>query len=247
MKRRIFTQATLTTLLLAAGCSAPDRTTAPQPTRTAGWVTPPMIESAHRTVSGLTINGRATPLGRVVLRGAGETAYATGADPQGRFQLRIQAPAADTLFVVEAMEGQEASPAPYRLFASRDPQGPIALLAAGAPTRRLDPGGVLDVIDSDGGALAASGRATPGRMVPVAVAGRPAIQARTGSDGRWSVVLDSTASTAAAVMVGDRTYAYPGPEGGGSGLVVQRTPGGWRLSWPLSPQSRQSSWFPSAG
>ena len=205
-----------------------------------------MVEGVEHTAGGLVVSGLATPMGRVVLRGAGETAYATGATAQGRFQLRIQPPAADTLFVIEATDGQNVSPAPWRLLAPRDPAAPVALVAAGAATRRLGrSGGPLDVIDSDGHAMIASGRAPAGTVIPVSINGRAPIQARAGADGRWSVVLDSVASSAGEVTVGERRYAWPGPVDNGA-LTILPANGGWTLSWELSPQSRQSSWFPNA-
>jgi len=206
-----------------------------------------MVEGVEHTAGGLVVTGLATPMGRVVLRGAGETAYATGATAQGRFQLRIQPPTADTLFVIEATDGQNVSPAPWRLLAPRDPAAPVALVAAGAATRRLDRAdGPLDVIDSDGHALIASGRAPAGTVVPVSIAGGEPVQGRAGADGRWSVVLDSSKATAGDILVGERHYAYPGPGNSGATSVLPAA-GGWALAWELAPLSHQYSWFPKAG
>ena len=253
MKRRIFTTSAptvvMTVALLAAACSAPENVPAPAPARTTGWITAPMVQGVERTSGGLVVTGLATPMGRVVLRGAGETAYATGATAQGRFQLRVQPPAADTLFVIEATDGQNVSPAPWSLLAPHNPGAPVALLAAGAATRRLDRAGALDVIDSDGHAVIASGRAPAGTVIPVSIGGRERVPARTGADGRWSVVLDAGAATAGEIVVGETRYAWPGPgnAASGVGLVLQPAPGGWMLARDLSPRSRQVSWFPNAG
>jgi hypothetical protein len=256
MKRRILAigMATLVATAGVTACSpAPEgRGPTPQDGGGSGWVAPPQIESVGRTAAGLSVSGRAAPQGRVVLRAAGGTAYAVGADAGGRFDLQVRAPANDTLFMVETQNGQDASPAPYQMLVSRDPAGPTALLAAGAPTRRLDRAGPLDVVDSDGHALLASGRAAPGSTVAVSVAGREPVQVRVGTDGRWSRTLTTEGAGAADIVVTGRHYAYPGPvlgSGGagasGGGLAIVSNPQGWSVSWPVAPRSRQGSWFPA--
>ena len=181
-----------------------------------------------------------------MLRAAGGTAYAIGADDRGRFDLQIRSPATDTLFMVEAQNGQEASPAPYQMLVSRDSTGPTALLSSGAPTRRMGRAGPLDVVDSDGHALLASGRAPPGTDVTVSAAGRPPKQVRVGRDGRWNLTLTSEGAGPAEIVVAGHRYAYPGPilGGGGQGLAIVSNPQGWSVSWAVPPRSRQSSWFP---
>ncbi len=252
MKRRIFAGGVVALITgMAAACSSPERAAAPEAAsgsaRAGDWVTPPLIDSVERGRGDLIVKGSAAPLGRVVLRGAGETAYAAGADDRGRVELRIQPPAADTLFVVETRTGQDAAPAPQRLLVAKDPAGPIALLAAGAPTRRLDPAGALDVIDGDGQALLASGRAPPGTTVSVAVGGGAAIETRVGEDGRWTLLLDAPGGAATDVTVEGRLYRYPGPGPATSdGFALEAVQGGFRASWRLSASSRQSSWFPNA-
>lgn len=247
MKRRIFTSSVLALGLIGPGCSAPERVAPPPPAGTSGWVAPPMIETVERRRAGLLVRGRMAPLGRIVLRGPGNTAYAAGADDQGRFELRVAPPAADALFVVEARIGQDAAPSPYRMLASLDPAGPIALLAPGAPSRRLDPAGALDVVDSDGRALLASGRARPGTAVTISVGGGGVTQARAGADGRWTLMLAAPGDAPTDIVVAGRRYGYPGSGPAGDGLVVERLEGGWRSSWSLSSASRQTSWFPNAG
>ena len=251
MKRRIFVGGIVALITgIAAACSAPERAAAPEAAsgadRVGGWVTTPLIDSVERGPGNLIVQGSAAPLGRVVLRGAGETAYAAGADDRGRVELRIQPPAADTLFVVETRTGQDAAPAPQRLLVAKDPAGPIALLAAGAPTRRLDPAGALDVIDGDGEALVASGRAAPGTKVSVLVGGAAAIETLVGKDGRWSLLLDAPGGAATDVTVGGRLYRYPGSGPAISdGFALEAVQGGFRASWRLSAASQQSSWFPN--
>lgn len=256
MKRRIFANAIaarsaliLTVALAGLGagsCSQPEERKATTAQAGPSWVMPPQIESVERTSSGLQVRGRASPQGRVVLRSVGGIAYAVGADGRGRFDLQIRAPATDTLFLVEAQNGQEASPAPYQMLVSHDPNGPIALLSSGAATRRMGRAGPLDVVDSDGHALLASGRATPRSMVSVSAAGRPALQARVGADGRWNVTLTSEGAGPADIIVAGRRYTYPGPALGDTGaLAIVSNPQGWSVSWPIPPKSRQGSWFPA--
>lgn len=137
-------------ILGAVGCS-------PEPSQPrgraaqSGWTLPPSIEAAERQGTSLRIRGRAAPAGRIVLRGAGSTAYAVSADDQGRFEVRIAVPSTDTLFVIETQSGQVGFPAPYRLLVSTHPTGPIALVGSGVSSIRLDITQGLDVVDSDGG------------------------------------------------------------------------------------------------
>ncbi len=251
MKRRIFVigMTTLSVLGGAGACSRAPEGGAPQTQAGSDWVTPPQIDSVERTGAGLLVRGRAAPGGRVVLRAAGGVAYAVGADAGGHFDLQVRAPANDTLFLVETQAGQDAAPAPYQMLVSRDPAGPTALLGGGGPTKRLDRAGPLDVVDSDGHALLASGRATPGTTVQVSVAGRDPVPARVAGDGRWSLMLTNEGAGGAEIVVGGRRYAYPGPVsgsgGGGDGLAMVSNPQGWSVSWPVPPRSRQSSWFPA--
>lgn len=246
MKRRNFTGGALLLGLIGGACTAPRREAAPAAGEAGGWVAPPVIEAVERGPASLVVRGRMAPLGRMVVRGAGDVAYAAGADDRGRFELRVAAPATDALFVVETRVGQEAAPAPYRLLISRDPAGPVALLAPGAASRRLDRGGALDVVDSDGRAVLISGRAGAGDRVPVSVGDDEVIEAEAGPDGRWSLMRGAAGDRPAEIVVAGRRYLYPGPGPIGGGLVVERVDDGWRSSWSLSPDSRQSSWFPTA-
>lgn len=236
-------------LAVAFGCSAPTPQTPQGSVGTSSWVTTPMIQAAERTSQGLTLRGLAAPAGRVVVRGEAGVAYATGADDQGRFTLRIGAPTADTLFVVETQNGQDAAPAPYRLLVSRDSAGPIALLTPGGPSRRLDKAGPLDVIDGDGRSMLASGRASPGAVIPVVIDGAAPVGAHTGRDGRWVQSLEDGATTLAFA---DRTYVRPPLARTASSSPVTITvttaggAGGKLVTWATPGGSVQESWFPDA-
>lgn len=232
-------------LVSLAACTAPAQKPARTEPEGSAWVTTPMIEAAERAPDGLILHGVTAPAGRVVVRAAAGVAYATSADNQGRFVLRIGAPAVDTLFVVETQNGQEAAPAPYRLLMTRDPGGPIALLAPGGPSRRLDRTGPLDVIDSDGRALLASGRAVPGAIVPVALDGGAERDLTAGPDGRWILPIDGAVS----VTVGTRRYTRPemGRVSAAAPLTVTSVSGGRLIVWTTSRGAAQSSWFPEGG
>lgn len=233
------------TLMALAACSAPALQPAQAEPGASAWVTTPMIQAAVRTPEGLMLRGMTAPSGRVVVRGSAGVAYATNADGQGRFVLRIGPVATDTLFVVETQNGQEAAPAPYRLLLTRDPAGPIALLAPGGPSRRLDQTGPLDVIDSDGRALLVSGRGVPGGTASVATNGGAARDLRTGPDGRWVAPMDVAS---AEITVGGRRYVRPVMSGapGETPLVVSTMSGGRLVVWSTSREVAQSSWFPDA-
>lgn len=226
-------------------CSGPADEPAQAAVAASAWVTTPMIQAAERTPQGLTLRGLAAPSGRVVVRAGGGVAYATGADDQGRFALGIAVPAVDTLFVLETQNGQDASPAPYRLLVTRDPAGPVALLTPGAPTQRLDRAGPLDVIDSDGRAELVSGRATPGARIPLTLGSGAPLEVVTGVNGRW---VEPIGSGTASIAVGERAYARPALSGSAAGPVSVTPQGAGRVvSWTTPGGSTQQSWFPDAG
>ena len=240
MKRPIL--AILTAALLV-GCGAPEPATITSDALASGWVTPPMIETVERGANGLRVRGGAAPGGRVVLRDEGGVASAISADDAGQFEIRIAAPAQDTLFIVETQVGEDTAPAPYRLLVARDPAGPVALIGPGGATRRLDPAGGLDVIDSDGRALVASGRAAAGTQVAIGVGGQSSTVV-AGPDGRWSLTLPP--GTASSVGVDQQTFVWPTEVPDAEGRLTP-APGGWWFTWQVSPTSSQASWFPAAG
>lgn len=240
MKRSIATLAIMAILTGITSCGAPDGPTQSAGRPTEGWVMPPQIESARRDGDVLVLVGRADPGGRVVLRAAGGVAYAVGADATGQFQVQISKPSIDTVFDIESQQGQEAAPAPTRLLVAADPSGPIALIASGSPTGRLDPAGALDVMDADGQARLASGRARPSETVKLGVNGNE-ITTTADPQGRWTVALPAGSSS---VMLAGRTYAAPAVQDSATGL--ERLAGGWRFNWRASDGALQTSWFPDA-
>lgn len=239
MKRPIASTFAAAVALAVAGCGPQAQPKAEAAPETA-WVMSPDIDGVTASGAELIVRGQASPLGRVVVSGAGGLAYAVGADAQGRFELRVPRPAQDTLFEVEARVGQEGFPAPYRLLIGADPQSPIALLAVGAPTRRLDPGPGLDAVDSDGRATFISGRAAPG--TEVVIEGDGERTATADRSGRWR--LAGSGSGAAPIRIGGITYS-PSPAMAAPG-GLERTEGGWRIAWTSPGGGRQSTWFPNA-
>lgn len=248
MKRRISFSAVVAlagVLAMASACSSPDHPNAPgQSDTTNGWMTPPLVETVERTPSGLILRGQVSPMGRVVLETGGAAAYAATADAKGQFEIRTQPLTVDTVFHVEIRNGQDASPAAYRILASRDPLGPVALIAPGAATQRLDPSGALDAIDSDGSALLASGRGRPGATVTVSVNDSRPISVEVGANGRWKTMLGHVGGGPLTIRINDKTYAYPGAGGSGAGLL-EPVAGGWRAAWTVSRASHQTTWFPA--
>lgn len=243
MERRIAAGLLASCALALAACGDTQGPVAPSGLQIDGWTTPPRIQTARRDGTGLMLTGRTDPGGRVVLRATGDVAYAVGADEAGRFQVRIAAPATDTLFDVQSQQGQQAQPSPTRLLVTADPDGPIALVALGQASRRLDTTGAVDAIDTDGRARLVSGRAAPDAEVDVVADGR-ALSVPTDAEGRWILSLPSgTGSLAvegAAVM--DPGAATPPNDG----VSVERFAEGWRLGWRGSDGAAQSSWFPAA-
>ncbi len=199
---------------------------------------PPVIDTATASGRDVLVTGHAASLGRVVIRDEGRLAYAVGADTAGRFELRVPRPIQDTLFTVEALRGQTGYPAPYRLLVGADPSAPIALLAIGAPTRRLDPGPGLDAIDSDGRAAFLSGRAPAGSSV--VIDGSTRRTAVADAQGRWR--LAGAGDGSSRFSVGGVGYA---PVIGGTREgELERAGAGWRISWSSAGLGRQSTWFP---
>lgn len=238
MKRPIASTLILAAALLAGACgeqAAPKAADAPVE---GGWVMPPIVDAVTAAGGDLRLQGRAGPLGRVVISGPGGRAYAAAADVEGRFDLPIPRPVKDTVFVVEARSGQLSYPAAYRLLVSAAPNGPMGLLSIGAPTRRLDPGQGLDAVDSDGTAVFLSGRAAPDAMVQIDLGGPRT--ATTDAQGRWTLAASGSGG---AVRVGDQTYAAPTGPGAVDG-VLERAGAGWRITWASPGGARQTTWFP---
>lgn len=205
------------------------------------WATPPRVQTVIRTAGGLTVTGHAAPGARVVLRGTDGMAFAASADDAGRFDIRMSAPAGDVLLTPETQTGQDAAPAPERLLIIAGGQGPIALLAPGAASVRLDGPGTLGAVDSDGRMLALSGRGPAEGVVDISLNGRPAVSAPIDAKGRWTATVGPS-SGPARLGVGARVYAFPGD--GGATAQANRAGAGWSVSWEVPAGGRQVTWLP---
>lgn len=205
-----------------------------------GWAAPPRVEAVRRTPSGLTVTGQASPGARVVLRGGDGMAFAASADDAGRFDIRMVAPSGDVLLTPETQTGQDSAPAPEQLLIVAGGQGPIAMLAAGAPSRRLDGDGALGSVDSDGRMLALSGRGPAGQPVRISLNGRPAAMPTADAAGRWTAVVGPSGAT--RIGVGEAAFDYPGAVEVGSG--ASRAGSGWRIGWSIPAGGRQTTWLP---
>lgn len=249
MKRPIAVLVSVAALaVVAGGCSDRGADPAGPSTRASdGWIRPPAIRSVERRGAVLVFHGRAEPNARVVLRSDAGAAYAAAADADGTFDIRMTAAAGDQLLQPETQVGQDAVLSPERLLIVAGGHGPIALVRAGGPTRRLDRAPALGAVDSDGRAMLASGMAPQGRA-PAVVRVGDGEQARpvVGADGRWTALLGSSPGGAATVAVGAQSFAWPGVAARASGLSVERAGAGWRVGWPGPAGAWQTTWLPDA-
>lgn len=240
-------------LLCAAGaaCSAPDAPAADkargQPAA-GGWTRPPMIRAVRRMPGGLVFSGEAEPGSRVVLRSESGPAHAAAADGQGRFEIRMAGPTGDLLLRPETQVGQDASPAPERLLIVAGGRGPVAILRAGGPTRRLDRAPALGAVDSDGRMRLISGRVSPGGAPVDLQAGGETGRVAPDAAGHWSLVLAPSAGPD-TIRVGQRAFTWPGDSAAAAGTDsvgtrVERAGAGWRVVWSGPAGGRQTTWLP---
>lgn len=250
MKRAMFGKAAIAALMCVANaaCSPPAPVAAEKarvPAAVGGWTRPPMIRSVQRIPGGLVFSGLAEPGARVVLRSDSGPAHAAAADDQGRFEIRVTAPVGDLLLRPETQVGQDAAPAPERLLIVAGGRGPVAILRAGAPTRRLDRAPPLGAVDSDGRMRLVSGRSAPAGAPIDLQAGGESGRVTPDASGRWSLVLTPSAGPD-EIRVGGRSFTWPGEGGPDSGLRVERAGAGWRVVWSGPAGGRQTTWLPDA-
>ena len=220
----------------AAGCSpAADAPARADEVAASAWQRPPEVSAVARQGATLLVSGAAGPRARVVLRGVEGEAVASSAAADGRFEIRLPAPAGDALLTLEVQSGEEAFTAPARLLVLRG--GPVALLSEGQAAIRLDRAGPLDAVDSDGAAMVLSGRASAAPSVAMNGVGLPVVFEK----GRWRAEAPAGAG---AIRVGSAAYDYPGPSGG-AGFSTMRAGKGWSVAWsPQGGGGRQSTWLP---
>ncbi|HWQ87877.1 hypothetical protein [Brevundimonas sp.] len=248
MKRAMFGKAGTAALLgvLATACAPPAAppTVEAESAVAAGWTRPPEILSVQRAAASLIFTGEAEPGARVVLRSDSGAAYAAVADARGRFDIRMAAPAGDLWLRPETQVGQDAAPSPDRLLIVAGGRGPIAILRAGGPTRRLDRAPALGAVDSDGRMRLASGRAPAGAPVVVR-AGGESVRVAPDGEGRWSLMLRPS-NGPDEIQAGGGRFAWPGEADPGASPRVERAGQGWRIAWTGAAGARQSTWLPDA-
>ncbi len=249
MKRPMFDTAAMAALICAAtGCSPPAAAPAAEPPAgndAGAWTRPPLIRAVERVAGGLIFTGQAEPGARVVLRSDSGPGHAAAADAEGRFRIRMSAPTGDLLLRPEIQDGQDSSPAPERLLIVAGGRGPMAILRAGAATRRLDRAPALGAVDSDGRMRLVSGRAAPGGVTVDLQAGGEAGQVTPDASGRWSLALGPSAGPD-EIRVGDRDFIWPGEAAAGAAQGVERAGSGWRVTWSGPAGGRQTTWLPDA-
>jgi hypothetical protein len=228
-------------VLALTGCRPAPESRSVVGSATDGWIGGPRVERVLRRGDLIVVSGTTEPLGRVVLTGGDGVVYAAGADEQGHFDVRVPTPARAELLAVKAQVGQIAYPAPYRLLIAADPSGPLALLAIGAPSRRLDAGPELDAIDSDGRSALVSGRGAPESRIAIGVPEPATVP--TDSAGRWTVAVNALSD--GAIRVGSESFAPPPLVPGGEDSL-ERAGKGWLLTWRGTGGGRQVTWFPDA-
>lgn len=249
MKRAILdkTAASLLAGLVMTACSpsaAPPAADAAAESA-AGWTRPPLITTVQQGQGVLIFVGEAEPGARVVLRSESGAAYAAAADAAGRFEIRMTPPTGDLLLRPETQVGQDAAPSPDRLLILAGGRGPIVILRAGGPSRRLDPAPALGAIDSDGRMRLASGHASTGAAPVTLEAGGEAGQVMPDSRGRWRLVL-TPSDGPDEIRVGEQAFIWPGDAPDGSAMRVERAGRGWRVTWAGAGRARQTTWLPDA-
>lgn len=233
-------------LVLSACTPAPQQVQDATPPEDAarGWNRTPQIDQVRRDGGDLVFSGVAEGGARVVLRNDADAAFAAVADSEGRFEIRMAAPRGDLWLRPETRTGQTAAVSPDLLVIIAGGQGPIVLLRPGAATQRLASGPALGAIDSDGRIRRLSGHAAPGSPgLEISVDGAP-LMVMPDSEGRWNAVT-APETGLATVVIGGRTFTWPGDGAGAEGRLIERAGDGWRIHWPLDG-GHQTIWLPDS-
>ena len=209
------------------------------------WIAPPRILSASRRGNGLVIRGETSPNSRVVLRAQTGEAYAAMANASGSFALTVPKPTSHMLYQPEVQNGESAIQAPDLLLVVDGGRGPLALLRAGSPTRRLDGPQVLGAVDADPGRALLSGQ-VPASQETVRVGTTMGVKAyRLGPDGQWVAAIELGGPQ--TLQVDNRSFVWPGlGQPNAAPPSYERTADGWRVIWQTPGGGWQSTWLPDA-
>jgi hypothetical protein len=207
------------------------------------WNQTPVIETVQVTGREVRLSGSAQPRARIVLRSEVGAAYAAVANDDGRFDLSMEVPTRDLWLKPETQVGQDAATSPDTLLIPSGGQGPIAVLRAGGPTRRLDRASALGAVDSDGQARRLTGRAAQGTQTVLVKVGEVSVQDFPDGAGFWNVVLGPEAG-GDQIVIGDQTFVWPGRgDAGGQMPRRERAGEGWRVIW-AEGGATQTAWLP---
>ncbi|MDB5474791.1 MAG: hypothetical protein JWP49_302 [Phenylobacterium sp.] len=235
----------LAAALLLAGCGrsparAPD---AAQAKETADYAAPPAVTAVRPEAGGPLLSGTAPPGAQVRLGSpAGGAALAT-ADAAGRWSLRLAPSSQPRIFGLSAKADRRL--AQGQGYVLLTPQGPAALLRAGAGAIRLDPrrSPSLSAVDFDreGGAVV-SGLAPPQGLVFLRLDGRQIAETRADPAGRYAIALNQPVAKGAHTVevTGDsftssaQVAVAPAPPLASGPMRSQFTKGGLRIDW-LTP------------
>ena len=182
----------LVALAAATACAPrPDRgASEPDAPAEAGYLTPPVVQSARAGPDGVTLAGRAAPEARVRLATPAGEARVVAADREGAWSLTLP-PARDArIYGLSMTAGARQVQAQGYLLVG--PGGQAAVLRAGAGAVRLDrPGGYgIGAFDFDrGGGAVLSGWAPPRAVVLVRLDGGQAAEGRADEAGRFEIPL----------------------------------------------------------
>ena len=225
----------------APAAKAPAASTAAGP---AGYLSPPLVTGGVWSPGGVTLTGTAAPGAQVGLTSPSGARLAAATDATGRWTATLAEEPSPAIYgLAMELEGRAIQSEGYLLLT---PEGRVWQLRAGAGARLLagPPAGGLTALDFDaGGAVIVSGQVRPETPVAISVDGRPAMQARSGADGRLSVTL-AQPLTPGGHVVALSSEANPAqqaaftidaqPPALAEPMRTERQDGRWRIDW-LTP------------
>jgi len=232
--------------LALAGCGrkaprAPDAP--PAADAKAEYAAPPAVSLVRLEGGAPVLSGTAPANSPVRLGSPSGAAVTAVADGAGHWTLRLAPAGEPRIFGLSVRVGARQAQGQGYLLVT--PQGPAALLRAGAGAIRLDPrpSPSLAAVDFDReGAAIVSGLAPPASLVFLRLDGRQAAEARTGPDGRYAITLNQAMGKGGHtlevagdnfVSTGQVAVAPAAPLASGP-MRSQFTKGGLRIDW-LTP------------